>query len=203
MKRINRKSAPHVNNGRVQKQNNWDLTANYYNAHQSMPVIDRQRPGANYRHILKQKDIEKFIGILPDWPEVSRGLNGIVLSPGSDNYFGYHVPGVIHICAWEKDYWLRFYRKDFEANKAILLRLNVPYEIENPEDDNIILCKFNEDTVRGFQLLDVFLHELGHHHDRMATKSKIRASRGEPYAETYAKTYSEQIWLRYQEVFKV
>jgi hypothetical protein len=60
---------------------------------------------------------------------------------------------------------------------------------------------FTESTARAHQLLATLLHELGHHHDRITTKSKIRASRGEGYAESYAKKYANQIWERYIETF--
>ena len=46
----------------------------------------------------------------------------------------------------------------------------------------------------------ILLHEFGHHHDRMTTKS-MRASRGEPYAEEYARRYEALIWKDYLKVF--
>ncbi len=85
-----RKSAPEVKGGQVQKKNNWALTPNYYSHAQRELVIDRKRPGAGYRHLLKKRDILDFIAILPDWAELSRGLDAIVLAPGRENYFGYH-----------------------------------------------------------------------------------------------------------------
>jgi len=45
------------------------------------------------------------------------------------------------------------------------------------------------------------LHELGHHHDRMTTKSKRTASRGEGYAERYALAYADRIWESYLNEF--
>ena len=82
MRHINRKSAPQVSGGRVQKKNNPALTASYYDTPPPTLVIDRQRPGKGYRHLLLRRDIETFIGLLPDWPELSQGLNAIVLAPG-------------------------------------------------------------------------------------------------------------------------
>jgi hypothetical protein len=64
-----------------------------------------------------------------------------------------------------------------------------------------VVCKFSEEAARAHQLLATLLHELGHHHDRMTTKSKSQASRGESYAEEYAKRYTDQIWTRYLETF--
>ena len=200
MRQINRQSTPKVTDGKVQKKNNPEWTANYYDTPPSALVIDRQRPGKGYRHFLLQRDIETFIGLLPDWAELSQGLNAIVMAPGQGRYFGYHSPGVVHICAWKDDLWLRYRGNEvgLEKNLSIYRRLAVPCE---PDEDGRISCKFDSTTVRAFQLLDVLLHELGHHHDRLTTKSKVRASRGEPYAEAYALRYEAAIWERYQEAF--
>jgi len=192
-----KKTSPKVIGGKVQKKNNWAKTPNYYRAEQAELVIDRKRPGAEYRHLLKQKDILDFIGILPDWTELSRGLNGIVLAPGDWSIFGYHRPGVVHICAWDKSLWITLSKEGYEQERFFLERFDVT--CEQLGDD--VVCKFTETTARAHQLLATLLHELGHHHDRMTTKSKSRASRGEAYAEEYAKRYSDQIWNRYLDTF--
>ena len=197
MRQINRKSTPRVKNGCVQKKNNWAEAADYYNTAQALPVIDRKRPGDGYRHLLKQKDIYDFIAILPDWSELSKGLNGIVLCPGESNTDGYHTPGVIHICAWENDLWRRTSIDHYEEHKAIFARL----ELSCAQDGDDVFCYWTEPQALAYQLLHIFLHELGHHHDRMTTASKVAASRGEPYAEAYALKYEAQIWQRYLESF--
>ena len=200
MRQINRKATPKVVGGRVQKKNNPEWTANYYDTPQSSLVIDRQRPGKGYRHILMQRDIERFIGLLPDWAELSRELNAIVLAPGERTTAGWHELGVVHICAWESDLWIDFNSDTafFRDHREIFSRFGVEMQVS---DDEYTLCKFTEAQVRAYQLLHILLHELGHHHDRTTTKSKLRASRGEPYAEAYALQYEAVIWGRYQEAF--
>jgi hypothetical protein len=106
MQRGNRKSAPQVVKGRVQKKNNWSQSADYYQAPQPrMVVIDRKRPGEGYRHFLNKSDIYRFLELLPDWDRLAVGLNAIVLAPGEWDTAGYHVPGVVHICAWDTELW--------------------------------------------------------------------------------------------------
>jgi hypothetical protein len=57
------------------------------------------------------------------------------------------------------------------------------------------LVKWTEGRARAFQLLHVLLHELGHHRDRMTTRSRQGAApRGEAFAETYARQYESRIW---------
>ena len=87
----------------------------------------------------------------------------------------------------------------YEDHKALFDRMGIPtHPIENG-----VMCEFTDAQVRAYQLLHILLHELGHHHDRMTTKSKVRASRGESYAEAYALRHEAAIWGRYQEAFGV
>ncbi len=164
-----------------------------------MPLIDRQRPGKGYRHVLMQRDIETFIGLLPEWGELSKGLNAIVLAPGERSTNGWHTPGVVAVCAWEADLWIDYQTGTFiEDHKDIFDRLGVA---DCTPSKTAVMCEFTESQVRAYQLLHILLHELGHHHDRITTKSKVRASRGEPYAEAYALQHEALIWERYQEAF--
>jgi len=199
MRQINRKATPKVVGGRVQKKSDPETSPSYYDTPQALPVIDRQRPGKGYRHVLMQRDIETFIGLLPEWAELSRGLNAIVLAPGERTTNGWHEPGVVHICAWEEDLWVDYAVSHYEDHKDIFDRLGVASHLI----EKGVMCEFTETQARAYQLLHILLHELGHHHDRMTTKSKVRASRGEPYAEAYALKHEAVIWGRYQQAFGV
>ena len=197
MRRLNRKSTPQVVGGRVQTKNNREWTANYYTTAPASLVIDRQRPGKGYRHLLLQRDIEAFIRLLPDWPELSRGLNAIVLAPGEYSVGGWHSPGVVHVCAWEAELWVDYATSHYDDHKDVFDRLGV----QSHPIENGVMCEFTEAQAQAYQLLHILLHELGHHHDRMTTQSQVRAARGEPYAEKYALAYEARIWEQYQEEF--
>lgn len=199
MQHGNRKSTPKVIKGRVQKKNHWNLSTDYYNA--PLPrevVIDRKRPGDGYRHVLTKSDIYKFIEILPDWKTLVVGLNAIVLAPGVDGVDGGHVSGVVHVCAWEADLWRETSPEHYAEHRDIWERLGVECE---EMASGWYLCKWEEASVRGYQLLHILLHELGHHHDRMTTRAQKQAGRGESYAETYARQYESMIWENYLKVF--
>ncbi len=163
-----------------------------------MVVVDRKRPGEGYRHVLNKSDIYRFLELLPDWDRLAIGLNAVVLAPGGEDADGYHVPGVVHICAWETGLWRETSRVYYEAHRGIFEGLGVACE---ETEDGLYLCKFDEAAVRGYQLLHILLHELGHHHDRMTTRSQRKASRGEKYAEEYARLHEASLWDRYQKVF--
>lgn len=196
---IRNKSTPKVVNGKVQRKNRTAVTPTYFNTPQFTPVIDRYKPGIGYRHILKRKDVRAFIELLPDWKELSRGLNAVILAPGEFSRGGYYRhSGIVAICAWERDLWLEVYKSHFDAHREVFAKIGVPCE---ETADGFVICKWTESTIHAYQLLHIFLHELGHHHDRMTTKSKRRCCRGENYAEQYALRYADVIWDRYLDRF--
>jgi hypothetical protein len=186
------KVTPKVVAGKVQKKNSHHITFNYWDHDPGYPVIDRQRPGEGCRHLLTKSDITEFIKLLPDWEELSKGLKAIVLAE-TDDCYGWCDEGVIGICAWDRDLWQEYSPAFFEEHAVLLERLGVATE---PLPDGGVRCLFTENQAKAYQLLHILLHELGHHHDRMTTKSKI-SSRGEPYAEAYALKYMDAIWAGY------
>jgi hypothetical protein len=195
---MNRKTTPKVVGGKTQRKNRWAQTPNCYNTRQDRPVIDRRRPGAGYRHVLKKRDVKRFIGLLPDWDELSIGLNVIQLAPGHPTCDGWHRPGVVAVCAWPIDQAVEASDWYYREHRKIFKRLGVPcFELSDAK----IRCEFNDSMIRAYQLLHILLHELGHHHDRMTTKSKRQSSRGERFAERYALNYADRIWERYLEEF--
>ncbi len=195
--RVNRKTTPRVVDGKVQRKNRSALTPSYWNTPQEFPVIDRERPGPGHRHLLKKRDIENFISILPDWSELSKGLDAILLARYEQGTAGWHTPGIVGICAWERELHVEQDLEFFNEHKGVYDRIGVEYE---PVEDGM-LCRFTENQAKAYQLLHILLHELGHHHDRMTTRSKREAARGENYAEQYALTYEKVIWNRYVENF--
>jgi hypothetical protein len=65
------------------------------------------------------------------------------------------------------------------------------------------VAQWTVDQARAYQLLHVFLHELGHHADRASTQSGRRAARGEAYAEQFALELGSYIWDDFTRVFRV
>ena len=197
--RTYRKTTPKVKNGRVQKKNQYRLTPNYWNTHQDVLQIDIEKPGKGYKHFLKKRDIIKFLQVLPNWEELNIELNAVILAEGGGPD-GWYSRGVITICAWEKEKTTSLDVEYFHQHKEIFDRLQVKYEIKV----NNVICHFTEGQIVAYQLLHIFLHELGHHHDRINTKTKTdNAPRGEKYAESYALKYEKIIWNRFFNEFKL
>ncbi len=194
-----RSSTLRVKDGRVQRKNRSAPTPNYFNSEYEAPVIDRKKPGKGFCHLLRREHVRAYIQLLPDWQELSSGLNAIVLDEGDDDFDGWHHPGIVGICAWERELWRRATPEHHDAHKDLLTRLNVPFEKRGA----MYLHQWTAATARAYQLLHVLLHELGHHHDRMTTRSQARPFRGEGYAEAYAHRYEALIWGRYFDTFGV
>lgn len=187
-----------VKNGRVLPARKTAPTPNYDNTPQEWPFIDRRKPGKGFRHVITVAQMRQFLELLPDWREISKGLNAIVLAEGEVDCMGWHRAGVVAICAWPREMLQRWDTGFVEEHKPILDRLGVGCSKEN---QSLTLCVFNETTARGFLLMHIFLHELGHHHDRMNTRERIDSARGEDYAEQYALRHSERIWDAYFDSF--
>ena len=193
---MHRRTATKVVGGRALRKNNWAETPG---ADWGLPqiTIDRERPGRGHRHLLGKRDIERFIALLPDWEELSDGLTTIVLAAGERGLDGWHRRGMVAICAWPREQWETVADWYYDDHEALLARLGVEVEAV-PGGQRL---KWTEPQARAYQLVHILLHELGHHHDRMTTRSQGRAARGEPYAERYALRYEAQIWDAYLREF--
>jgi len=193
----NRKTAPGVKNGTVQKKNNH--TYSYANTF----VVDRESPWKGFRHMVTKNDLRNFIEIIPNWDFVQKGIERIFLTGGHNDSWGvYHydydtLTGIVHLPAWHKELWFDINAWYFEKNIYIFKKLDVSFD---KKDDNY-QCRFTIKKAKAFMLLHVFLHEIGHHVDRMATKDKKQPVNGEEYADKYADETCELIWDNYCDVF--
>ena len=61
-------------------------------------------------------------------------------------------------------------------------------------------CLFTAESARAYQLLHVFLHELGHHHFRI-TAGRDKSCGTEKYAGDYAFRMERRVWSQYCEAF--
>lgn len=200
MRHFPRKTAPGVRRGRVQRKNNWAPTPNCYNTPQKVPAIDWRRPGPGYQHLLRKRDVRAFVGLLPDWDELSRGLRVILLDAGRSDCAGWYNHGLVAVTAWEENLEWVADASWVAEHAALLNRLRVECVL-TPDAD--ILVRWTEAQARAYQLLHILLHELGHHHDRMTTRSRRECARGEAFAEEYAYRHEALIWERYLAEFGI
>lgn len=162
-------------------------------------LIRRESPGKGFHHFLTRKDVRAFIELIPQWSLISGGLDYVLLARGEPGCDGWYDGTVVAINAWEQDGWRSVPADYYAIHKHVLERLNV----ETVKSGQNYLCKFNCGSIKAFQLLHVFLHELGHHFDKISTRSKRVSSRGEAFAEQYASGFQDLIWKRYTERFAI
>jgi hypothetical protein len=193
---FNRRTATKVKDGRVQRKNRQTLTVG------QKLLIDRESPGANARHVVTKRDLQTFIDIVPDWPRLSDRLERIVLSAAdssADAYYSFYHrerTGAIYLHAWQEDLWVEFDQKYFENHAEFLNQLGV----SNDSIKEGVVCRFTEAQSRGFTLLHVFMHELGHHHHRLRMKHRSTAL-DENYAERFAAAQFHTLYPAYIRVF--
>lgn len=87
----------------------------------------------------------------------------------------------------------------YQDHSALFNRLG----IKATEKENYVICEFNEDQIKAYQLLHIFLHELGHHYDRIKTKTKSSCPQGENFAEAFAFEHEQKMWNIYEDAFNV
>src|SRR5262249_26227754 len=122
--RYHRRTAPKVIDGKVQRQNNWRFSQPDYTAtHQINIEPSKPRPG--YRHLVSPTDVSAFLALLPDWRELSIGLQRVVLSADT-SCFGWHRPGTVAVCAWPAELDYVFTPAFYHDHAAIFRRVDVP-----------------------------------------------------------------------------
>jgi hypothetical protein len=188
------RSSPRVKSGRQYRAESSSPAVKDHNTPRPYPEIHRKHPGPGHRHVLLIRHVREFLAILPEWPALAVGLNAVLLAPARPNCDGFHRPGLVAICAQPRNLRQLVTNVAYvDDHRDIFDRLGVP--VEKTDDGHVL--HFTERTLRAYQLLHVLLHELGHHHDRMTTRPQRRASRGERFAELYARTHADHIWSRY------
>ncbi|MBC8002377.1 MAG: hypothetical protein H7X97_07290 [Opitutaceae bacterium] len=143
-----------------------------------------------------------FINIIPEWHRYSDRLERIVLAGREDGYDGSHVfhpreeTGSIFLNAWPEDLWMEIVTPYFDAHESIFERVGVSFDRRK----DCVVCRFTARQARAFMLLHVFMHELGHHYDRINQKH-LDSWKGEDYAERFATSRFDQMFPAYVGVF--
>jgi hypothetical protein len=107
---------------------------------------------------------------------------------------GWHDRGVVAVCGWEQELWWMDSDPAFVADRRDLFELlGGEYEQLGRRWE----VRWTEAQARAFQLLHILPHELGHHHDRMTTRSRLQSARGEQFAERCAHRVMEEVWPAY------
>jgi hypothetical protein len=149
--------------------------------------IRKEPAGRGFTHVVSPAQLREFLKIVPGWSEAAFRLGEIVLAGGSRKSFGYHSSfrhsklGLIALCAWPKELWIPVSTEFHQENRRVLEALGVDCRKELSG----MTARFTIAQARAFSLLDVFLHELGHHQDWLRRRG-YRLPDTERIAEAYA-----------------
>jgi len=194
---LNRRTATKVKDGRVRRKNRHRPTGH------GGYILDRESPGRGFRHVASKRDVQAFIDIIPDWHRYSERLERIVLASRSNSCDGAHEfyhreeTGAIFLHAWHEDLWTDLTIPYFDSHRQIFETLGLSYD----RGEDCVTCRFTEAQARAFMLLHVFMHELGHHYDRIHQKH-LDSSKGEDYAERFATSRFGQLYPAYVRAFE-
>ena len=188
---FNPRTARKVKDGKVQKKNNHRETV-----HRGF-IVDRESPQKGYKHVVSKREIFDFVELIPDHENLLHGLERIQLTSGSETSDGTYTrywrtrTGCIELSAWDAELIQEIPTRYFEDHLSIFEKIELKYEKRR----DFVLCWFDERKAKAFILIHVFLHELGHHHDKMNRKHE--GTRGEEYAETFANQLEDIVWPLY------
>ena len=196
-----RRTATKVQNGQVQRKNNWEQSPHMFYTRQNEIEINRARPGKGYTHLFRQKDIHEFIKLIPHWEKHSFELDGIFLGHGDVDYLGCYSHSVITLTAWDNDIiWENCRSKFVREHHKTLELLNIPYE---QIDKDHYRVEFTVNSAKAFMLIHIFMHELGHHLDRMTSRRQEYCGRGEEFAENWALIHEAEMYERYCRYYRI
>lgn len=214
----NRKTSPKVIGGHVQRKNNHTKTARLGY------VVDRVRPSRGYIHVISKREIHEFTDLIPDWHIIADGIESIFLAQEDEFTDGFYRhydnegTGVIWLCAWPKELWVEYCDSYYQEHKWVFNILGVLCEKSEKklerdacdkddsdekqcESEIIWTCYFTLSQAKAFMLMHIFLHELGHHVDKLRSKKKNVISGGERFAENYANRRFHELWSNYVDLF--
>ena len=197
-----RRTAPKVRNGKVLKKNNWQQSPDMFYTVQDEILVERERAGKGYKHLIRKQDVYNMFELIPEWEKVSIGLDGVLLGRGSSSILGCYNRNVITVTAWETEIvWTDANEGFIEEHSDVLNLLGIPFSPS--EEKGLYRVDFSEESAKAFSLIHVFLHEVGHHVDRMSTKRRRYCGRGEDFAENWANERSVEVYENYCRFYRL
>lgn len=91
-----KKVTPRVKDGRVQRKNPRDVQR----PRRGGLSFSTEIAGSGFNHVVDEADVRRFLMLLPDFEELSRGLHEVVLAEGDRGVDGWYERGTVAITAW-------------------------------------------------------------------------------------------------------
>jgi len=162
--------------------------------------IEREKPGRGFISLIMKREMETFIKLLPEWEDLSLGIETVVLAPGEDGVLGWRSPGVVGLCAWPRIIeWDDCDHDFYNTHKDLFAKLEIPCA---GEDDHWYVG-FTDLSASAFQLIHVFVQlACLHRNDVSVLAGAGKKSRGS-YLRSYVNKWENEIFKRYLQHFKL
>jgi len=193
-----RRQTPRVKDGKVQRKNRTTLSPGFRNKPQDILTIERERPGPGYKHLLRKRDIGRFVGLLPEWEKLTRDLEAIVLVSGDSFLRGSHSTYAVYLCAWDRRIAVEWHKAYVQRHRSTLDRLHVP--VQRVPGARYSL-EFTESSARRFQLLGVLFELLGRRYDAAARDFGSGPLGGAGAGARYVRQNENRVWTAFREEF--
>jgi hypothetical protein len=201
MHALRRKSTPKVRGGRVWRKNRWDSSGIAASRSRmsgrgwSFDLVESPAP-RGFVHVVRPQDLRRFIAMMPEAPKLLEGVHTVALDGSRVGPWGIYYPGVITLCPWVRprggEWWF-----EVEGFAGSSDDLETGLNLERVDDT--LRCP--RKTAAPLALVEVFLHELGHHRDCRSTRRRRDCPRGEDYAEQFARRLRTEMWPSVQRLF--
>ncbi|MFP4105072.1 MAG: hypothetical protein ACLFVU_03185 [Phycisphaerae bacterium] len=197
-----KKPAQHRASRRAKKHGKTSRLPGYFQQPDELPAVERLRPGRGYKHLLLQTDVIDFLSLLPQYNDLSQGLEEIIFAPHREGTFGWHKPHAVAICAWDNYLWLTMDEGFIMDHEELLDRLGVEREQIPAPGVPSWEVRWTEDQARGFQLLGVLLEHLCLRRGQWGSATEGDASLQKRYSQQYMDKHRQTIWDRYRDMFE-
>jgi len=163
--------------------------------------VVRKPPGRQRYHPAGAEEIERFVGLIPSWEEISCDLDGVMLCapwqeeyPDTEGLYGEHA---IILFSWPRQPEERFRHSFTRQLPEVAGRLS----LRERRKDRDYAVTWSPSQARAYVLLFVLLHEIGHHVDWLLCRRGRYARRGESFAEDWAADCRQRIWDCFLQAF--
>ncbi|TDF37224.1 hypothetical protein EYS14_13790 [Alteromonadaceae bacterium M269] len=196
-----RKVTPKVRDGKVQKKNRHQWTEFQELLDQETFSTIKMKPQEGYIHVVDRKSALKFVKLIPDWEDMSKGLSALVPDIDGCNHqtdMNYYPNSYnsIWLSPFPKDMTLYWPKEFGEGHKEVTDLLGIEQE---EIDDEEIKTVWTKPKAQAWQLLHLFLYDLYCHHECML-QGKDNYHHSDKLAEEYAIKTSAIILPDYEKV---
>lgn len=194
-----RKTTPKVKDGRVQRKNRTDESEYLALVDGRTFTVIKHRAKSGYRHVLQLPEVYRYVELIPDWTEVSKGLSALALDAyGSDEQTDTHYDAgyrAIWMRPFPETLRTQWSRGFYERHEDFASRLGAELVSDNSAS---VTLSWTLAGAKAWQLLHLFLYDLSVHDQFVRSGQNPRSEHNNTAAEDYAFRTADRILPEYE-----